>query len=190
MPKISFVCMVKNEEQNLHRLLPTIKTIAHEIVIVDTGSTDSTDSTKAYCTKMGARVIDFPLVWTPDIFALGKNKGIEEAANDWIMICDADEEFSAPLLENVRYTVNQQEYNCLWATKVTFHLDRPSWIGKAYVLFNRCKGKFVKTADFHADIQGNLVVKNTDSALYHFGWLFNAEEKKQKYNLTTIDSKL
>jgi len=42
MPKLSVVIITLNEERNLDRCLNSVKTIADEIVVVDSFSTDKT----------------------------------------------------------------------------------------------------------------------------------------------------
>ncbi len=90
------VCMiVKNEEQHLANCLKSIRDIADEIIIVDTGSTDKT---KDIAMIFGAKVTDF--TWTGD-FSAARNQSLEQATGDWILVLDADEVISAsdhPLL--------------------------------------------------------------------------------------------
>ena len=67
MIKISACVIVKNEEKNLPRWLASMRRIADEIVVVDTGSTDRTvDLAKA----AGARVFSFAWI---DYLAAAKN---------------------------------------------------------------------------------------------------------------------
>lgn len=78
--------IVKNEQHNLARCLNSIRDYVDEIVIVDTGSTDSTvEIAKGF----GARVIEEP--WR-DNFSRARNTGLEHAGGDWILFLDADEE--------------------------------------------------------------------------------------------------
>lgn len=83
------VCMiVKNEERNLKRCLESIKNIVDEIIVVDTGSEDKTfEVAKAYTDKV------FFYQWDND-FSKARNKSLEYATKKWILILDADEEFS------------------------------------------------------------------------------------------------
>ena len=83
--KISACYMVRNEEENLPKSLLSIKHIADEIIVVDTGSTDRT---KAVAEEFGARVYDFP--WCDD-FSAPRNFAIDQACGDWILFLDADE---------------------------------------------------------------------------------------------------
>ena len=80
------VCMiVRNESRHLPKALASVKSIAAEIVVVDTGSTDDTVS---IATAMGAKVLHFD--WVDD-FAVARNAAIEAATQPWILSLDADQ---------------------------------------------------------------------------------------------------
>ena len=85
MITISVCMIVKNEEQVLGRCLDSLTSIADEIVIVDTGSTDRTkEIAKQYTDK----IYDFK--WVDD-FAKARNFSFEKATKDYIYVADADE---------------------------------------------------------------------------------------------------
>ncbi len=111
MVKLSACLIVKNEEQFLASCLNSIKELADEIVIADTGSTDKTKEiinhfkiefekttenkdTKDNITKKDnitnktLKLLDFK--WTND-FSAARNFSIENATGDWILVIDADE---------------------------------------------------------------------------------------------------
>jgi tetratricopeptide (TPR) repeat protein len=82
---LSVVMIAKNSEQYLPVVLRSLKDVANEIVMVDTGSTDSTkDIARSY----GCRVFEF--LWSND-FAAAKNFGIDQASFSWILNVDTDE---------------------------------------------------------------------------------------------------
>ena len=84
------VCMiVKNEERNLLKSLASLKPMAHEIIVVDTGSDDRT---RRVATAFGAKVFEFP--WTGN-FAEARNESLAKAEGDWILVVDADEVVAA-----------------------------------------------------------------------------------------------
>ncbi|MDE6314306.1 MAG: glycosyltransferase family 2 protein [Lachnospiraceae bacterium] len=85
MATISVCMIVKNEEQVLARCLNCLKTIADEIIIVDTGSTDQTKTIAAEYTD---KIYDYP--WTGD-FADARNFSFSKAVMDYIYAADADE---------------------------------------------------------------------------------------------------
>ncbi|MCM3786333.1 glycosyltransferase family 2 protein [Neobacillus mesonae] len=79
--------IVKNEENALARCLDSVREIADEIVIVDTGSTDRTrEIAKGY----GCRIVDF--IWK-DHFADARNFAFRQAEGEYILWLDADDVF-------------------------------------------------------------------------------------------------
>ena len=87
---LSIVMMVKNEERYLDKTLYALndlrKDIDTELIILDTGSTDSTvEIAKKYTDKV------YFSKWN-DNFADMRNISISYASGDWILILDADEE--------------------------------------------------------------------------------------------------
>ena len=94
MPQSISLCMiVKNEDKFLEQCLNSVKGIADEIIIVDTGSTDKT---KEICKKFGvknAKFFDikiFDFKWVDD-FSAARNKCLKHATKDWVLVLDADE---------------------------------------------------------------------------------------------------
>ena len=83
---LSVCMMVKDEEHNLKRCLSSLNGIADELIIVDTGSNDSS---VPIAESFGAKVYHHP--WEND-FSKHRNQSIEYASGDWLLIFDADEE--------------------------------------------------------------------------------------------------
>ncbi|MBI5095743.1 MAG: glycosyltransferase [Candidatus Hydrogenedentes bacterium] len=85
MPSLSVVMIVKNEAHCLADCLRSAQSIASEIVIGDTGSTDATaDVARSF----GAVVHDVP--WHDD-FAEARNAVLARANGEWLLHLDADE---------------------------------------------------------------------------------------------------
>lgn len=85
MGTLTLSMIVKNEESNLPRALSNIASICDEIIIVDTGSTDSTvEIAKSF----GATIIE--TTWEND-FAKARNLSIKDASSDWILWLDGDD---------------------------------------------------------------------------------------------------
>lgn len=82
---LSATLIVSNEEQHLPGCLASLRGIADEIVVVDTGSSDAS---RELALAGGARVYDYP--WHDD-FAAARNFALERASGDWILYIDADE---------------------------------------------------------------------------------------------------
>lgn len=77
--------IAKNEEACIAECLNSIKDLAKEMVVVDTGSTDRTVEIARQC---GARIYHFP--WNGS-FADARNESLRHATGDWILSLDADE---------------------------------------------------------------------------------------------------
>jgi glycosyltransferase involved in cell wall biosynthesis len=96
---LSLCMIVKNEERILPRCLDSVRGLAGECIVVDTGSTDGTPRIAA---SYGAQVIPFDF----DVvdFAAARNFAIERANGRWILVLDADETLdraSQPMIEKL-----------------------------------------------------------------------------------------
>lgn len=85
MITISVCMIVKNEERILARCLDSLKGIADEIIIVDTGSTDAT---KQIAFGYTDKIYDYK--WEND-FAAARNFSFSKATGQYIYQADADE---------------------------------------------------------------------------------------------------
>ncbi|MGB3295520.1 MAG: glycosyltransferase, partial [Phormidesmis sp.] len=85
MAALSLCMIVKNEAVNLPRCLASVKDLADEIIVIDTGSDDNTPS---IAEQAGAKV-NF-LMWGDD-FAHARNVSLDQATQEWILVLDADE---------------------------------------------------------------------------------------------------
>lgn len=88
-PLLSICMIVKNEEPVLGRALASAAGMGAELVVIDTGSTDST---VAIAEAAGAAVHHFP--WIDD-FSAARNFAFGKATGTWMLVLDADEEITA-----------------------------------------------------------------------------------------------
>lgn len=91
---VSFI--VKNEEKTLPKAIESVKSIADEIIVVDTGSTDSTVE---IARSSGAELYFFN--WIKD-YSAARNISIKYATSKWILYLDADEELSESSIKIIR----------------------------------------------------------------------------------------
>jgi glycosyltransferase involved in cell wall biosynthesis len=82
---LSAVLIVRNEERFLGECLRSIRDLADEVVVVDTGSTDRT---REIAMDAGARLHQFQ--WVDD-FSAARNHALDLARGEWILYVDADE---------------------------------------------------------------------------------------------------
>lgn len=87
-PRLTVCLITKDEESFLGQCLASVREVADQIVVVDTGSTDRTvEIARAH----GAEV--YHLEWCDD-FSAARNAALEHARGDWILMLDADEELT------------------------------------------------------------------------------------------------
>jgi len=108
-PLLCVQLIVRNEETLLPFCLDSVKAIADEIVIVDTGSTDRTIE---IAISYGAKVIS--AAWQDD-FSFARNAGLAHTQARWIFYIDADEVLSAGT-ENLRERLAATDAEALWVT--------------------------------------------------------------------------
>ncbi len=93
---LSAAIIAKNEESFLGECLASLKGVAEEVVVVDTGSTDRT---REIAIAGGARVYDDS--WTAD-FSAARNRALEFCTGEWILYIDADERVRPESVSNLR----------------------------------------------------------------------------------------
>jgi glycosyltransferase involved in cell wall biosynthesis len=86
MPTLGLSMIVKNEAATLGKCLQSVSGVVTQIVVADTGSTDSTAD---IARQFGTTVISVP--WG-NHFANARNAALEVMQTDWVLVLDADEE--------------------------------------------------------------------------------------------------
>ena len=89
LASLSVAMIVRNDETNIARSLESVKDIANEIIVVDTGSSDHTVE---IARSHGAKVVFHP--WNNSWSEAG-NICLENATCDWVLFLDADDELIA-----------------------------------------------------------------------------------------------
>ena len=92
---ISGCMIVKDEEKTIEDAIRSLKIVCHEVVVVDTGSSDNTVS---IAKGMGCRVLHYE--WD-NHFGKARNYSYSLAGYEWIFVLDGDETLSIMLQENI-----------------------------------------------------------------------------------------
>lgn len=123
---VSLCMIVKNEEASLPRCLASVKQVVHEMVVVDTGSTDRT---VAIATVFGAKV--YSHAWNGN-FSAARNHAVDQAGGGWILIMDADEVISqldyGPIGRTVAASTGKREAWSVLTRNYTDRLQAKGWI--------------------------------------------------------------
>ncbi len=174
------VCIIaKDEAARLPAAIGSVKRIADEIIVVDTGSTDDTP---AVASSLGARVVRHE--WRND-FSEARNASIEAAAGDWILCLDADE-----------YVPPESETNILQATAgsadayfVRIESAVDSSAGRLFVHFFPRLFRKLPEVRFEGRVHEQLIpsleraearVLASDITIKHTGYAVSREELKTK----------
>ncbi len=96
MPAVGLSMIVKNEAHTIRACLESVRDVVTQIVIADTGSTDSTCD---IAREFGATVVSFP--WQ-DHYANARNAALAPVKADWVLVLDADEELDRQAARNVQ----------------------------------------------------------------------------------------
>ncbi len=129
---LSAVIITFNEEQNIGRCLDSVKSVANDIVVIDSFSTDKTEE---ICRKHGVRFVTHKF----EGHIQQKNYAITQAHFPHILSLDADEVLSEELSENIQ---NVKE----------------NWLADGYI-FNRLNnycGKWIHHCGWYPDIKLRL----------------------------------
>ncbi len=129
MTPLSVAIITMNEEKNIGRCLQSVRDIADEIVVVDSGSADKT---KEICESFGVRFIEQPFLG----FIGQKNFALEASIHPHVLSLDADEALSPELKKSIEsekkngfpsagYSMNRLSWFCdQWIRHGSWYPDR------------------------------------------------------------------
>lgn len=114
--RLSVTIVTLNEADRIGRCLESVKDIADEIIVFDSGSTDGTlDIVRRYTDK----------IWQTDWpgFGIQKQRALAQAKFDWVLAIDADEALDLELQESVRKLLTTPRSNVVgvkmpWAVTI------------------------------------------------------------------------
>jgi len=180
--KISACLIVKNEEKNIERCLASVKKVADEIVVVDTGSKDRTiDLAKQFTDKI------FRFKWNND-FAEARNYALSHSTGDWIISIDADEIFHSNIdlrsfLETLPDDIGALEIKILSQTGDSFTINRlPKIFRKGCYFSNKVHETIIASIE-----KLNLKILPVDSIYFiHTGYTPDNIVFKRKRNLEIL----
>lgn len=166
------VCLIaKNEEKLIGNCLESLKDVAQEIIVVDTGSTDQTIS---IAQSYGAKVIRTR--WQND-FSKARNLSLQYATKDWILVIDCDEKLLPSEAAKLKLLLSTDlPYEAL-------HFKLDNWvddriISSAMVLrLFRNRKSYHFSGKMHEQVSPSIVaisglssISNVEIALSHYGY--------------------
>ncbi|MDR3627623.1 MAG: glycosyltransferase [Ignavibacteriaceae bacterium] len=184
---ISLSMIVKNEEKYLKDCLESVKGIVDEIILVDTGSTDST---LKIAEEYGAKIFHFE--WIYD-FSAARNYSLEHCTGNWILYLDADERLSSKsvnLLKKLTGRNDKTAYYCQVCSIDEIN-GRPSVMSYVRLFPNykslRFEGAVHEQIEYSLK-QNKIRIANSNIEILHIGYNLTKEglALKAKRNLDIL----
>src|ERR1039458_1380153 len=178
------VCLItKDEETNIARALRSVKKVADEIVVADTGSTDNT---LRIAGDFGAKIFNF--VWIDD-FSAARHFPLRTGTKGSILWLDADEELLPESRDELRRCLERKDaFGFIVLRRDLYTADRPDSATemKLLRLFRRHEDvRFAGRYHEHFDPPLEAIAKLENKYLYesaiklrHYGYI--GELKKSK----------
>jgi glycosyltransferase involved in cell wall biosynthesis len=164
MQPLSVAIIARDEAARIAACLESIRALADDIVVLDSGSADGTQD---LCRKFGARVVETD--WPG--YGAQKNRALEAAAHDWVLCLDADERVSAELSASIRRALASPQAAGFRFRRCNRFLGRALRHGEGYPdwslrLVDRRHGRWSQDA-VHERIEVDGPVDGLDGDLNH-----------------------
>ena len=185
--KLSVIIITFNEEKNIERCLTSVKTIADEIVVVDSFSTDNT---KEICLKYNVKFIEHQF----DGHIEQKNWAISQATSPYILSLDADEALTEELIQEIQQIKNNWQYDGYTFNRLTNYcgkwIKHCGWYPDVKLrLFDSRKGSWKGTNPHDRCELDTATIKHINYDILHYSYYSISDHIKQVNYFTDIAAK-
>ncbi len=180
---LSACLIVKDEEISLPRCLKSIRDLADEIILVDTGSSDRTIS---IAEEYNCRIFRFP--WIGD-FSAARNESLDHASGDWIFVIDADEEVPRSEIVKMRRLIESSENEIVAVSVYNQAADThkvSSFLPSVRFFRRRLGLRYQGIVHNRLVLAPNVPVLRGDVRLNHYGYDLSREQLEAKRRRTMI----
>lgn len=148
--KLTVIIPCKNEREHIGACVRSVREIANEILVADSGSTDGT---LEIARELGCRIVEREYGTSGDF----KNWAIPQATHEWVLILDCDERVSPVLAAEIRRELSAPRHGGYWVYRRNHFLGHPIRFGPwkndcCLRLFRRDLGRYVGPTD-HAEVE-------------------------------------
>lgn len=173
-------CMiVRNEEELLPGCLDSIRDWVDELIVVDTGSTDSTvEISESYGAKLHRQE------WTND-FSYHRNYSIEQADSEWILIIDADERLVRDDIPSLQTIINDGQYAAISLNVINVYgrEEEKTTFLNSVRLFTKDSGlRYDGIVHNRLQIPNDMKVLRTRARIKHLGYDLTPEKMQAKFD--------
>lgn len=188
--KLSVVIITFNEEKNIARCIESVKEIADEILILDSGSTDKTKEIACSYDKVKFYVHPF------DGHIQQKNRAKDLATHEWVLSLDADEAVDETLAHNIAAIKGKWQKDGYYMNRLTNYcghwVKHSNWYpDRKLRLWNRYKGEWrgINPHDKFEMFEGDKVTGFIKGNILHYSYYSLEDHYKQVEYFTNIASK-
>jgi glycosyltransferase involved in cell wall biosynthesis/SAM-dependent methyltransferase len=147
---LTVIIPCKNEREHIRACIQSAWTIADEVLVADSGSTDGT---LEIARELGCRIVEREYRTSGDF----KNWAIPQAAREWVLILDSDERITPALAAEIRRELVAPRHDGYWIYRRNHFLGHPIRFGpwkndRCLRLFHRELGRYVGPTD-HAEVE-------------------------------------
>lgn len=166
---LSVVIITYNEERNIGRCIESVKTIADEVIVLDSYSTDNT---RQIASELGARVFEMEFKGHVE----QKNAAIELASFPHILSLDADEAVDAKLRTAIETVKSNFVCDGYYVNRLTSYAGKWMYFGGWYPdrklrLWDSRKGRWTGTNPHDRfEMDANSRLDNLPGNLLHYSY--------------------
>jgi glycosyltransferase involved in cell wall biosynthesis len=187
MTKITALIITLNEEKHIGACIDSLSGVADEVLVVDSFSTDKT---KIIAEAKGAKVIESDFTG----FGPQRNLGAGYAANDLILVLDADERPSDELIRTIVSIKEDPTATAYSFNRLNFIGARPvrsaGWYPDTHVrLYDRRKAKW-NDRHVHEDLIVNGEIQFLRGDLLHYSYKDIAELKTKSTHYAKLGAEV
>ena len=190
-PGVALAMIVKNDAERLRRCLNSVKDLVSDMVIVDTGSTDSTQEVAQ---EFGARLLERK--W-PDDFAQALNWALDVVEHEWTLRLDSDEWLLAGQLERIRPLLDRTDLLGVRFIRENYQADG-RYTESSLLRLWRTDPKLRYRGVVHERIPLELLeevaagrdILESDIRIGHDGYLAGTLPEKHRRNLRLVEKEL
>jgi glycosyltransferase involved in cell wall biosynthesis len=184
---IGVAMIVKNSAQHITFALQSVRTFARQIVVVDTGSDDSTPE---ICVAFGAE-LHFHR-WR-DNFSEARNYALSAMRTTWILQLDSDEELLTDTISSVDYIISDTTAGGATVTIINVLADNTQSRHSFTRLFRK-HPEIRYSGAIHEQIapsviQAGFAIRNSQLAIRHVGYSIHTTDRSQR-NISLIQQEL
>ncbi len=178
MEKLTVVILTYNEERNIKRCLDSILSLADEIIVVDSNSTDSTPE---ICRSYGVKFFQHPF----EGYIEQKNYATRLVSYDLILSLDADEALSETLRDSILEVKKLRSFDGYTMNRLTNYCGK--WIHHSG-WYPDIKLRLVDRRSGHwggmnphdrFEMNPNGTIKHLQGDLFHFSYYTFDEHQRQ-----------